>query len=75
MIKVLRYIEAQGHPGFKDKVWRYLREYSDFRNDTTTYVYFPTLDSGDEQEIVDAFELIRTTFDIKEDGMMFEFSW
>lgn len=74
-IQALEYIEAQGHPGFKNRVWKYMNDY--ISNDTSTWLYFIKESERDEygDGVYEDLKLIKDVFNIATDGIMVEVSW
>lgn len=69
LIECLYYIEATGHPGFKDKFWDMLLIMTNFKNDSKVTLC---------NEPAYADPLIKELFDkmgIEKEDMEFEISW
>lgn len=84
LIKTLSYIEAQGHPGFKDRVWERLCDWNYIKGNDSSFTYhFEDYEedefSSDEDDDTDAStrrdeKLIKDTFNLG-DQILFHVSW
>lgn len=81
LIKVLKHIEALGHPDFKSRMWDgFTRRHNYIKgNDTLFEIFFPDVDEfGDYEEYEGTWAedllLIKSTFDLGE-SIIFEVSW
>jgi hypothetical protein len=75
LIQCLRYLEANGHEGIRDRVWNYVRD--SLKNDTGFYMFFPSDEERQEyseQELSD-LDLIKSTWDIKDNSVLMWVSW
>ena len=78
LIQALRYIEVNGYPGFKQRVWRNLLDLELIRNDSMFMLELPT--DEDERSAYDVdwladLDTIRNVFRIQGDSVIMEVSW
>jgi len=77
LFRCFYYMEAHGHPNFKDSVWSFLCDMYNIHNDITITIQCPS--EGDEDlEDYPEYKLITLMFQeigIKGDSALFEVSW
>jgi len=69
LLKCMYHIEALGHIGFKDRLWKELCDSYNFHNDIT--IELSNCDGESSKEM----QLLFETFNIKEESMNFYISW
>jgi len=79
LIQVLRYLECNGYPGIKDRIWAYCADIYNFHNDSSFYLGFPDPDIDSridyENGVYDDLMTIKNSFNIEDDGILMDVSW
>jgi len=81
LIQALQYIEANGHPGFYDRVWKTLCNRDVIRGNDMTIDIFKAdpedLEFEDEEglKLQEDLKIIEEVFNINVDEVLFEVSW
>ena len=70
LFKCMYHIEALGHPGYKDRLWKHLCDYNNVANDVMVEIWNEPEPEGNED-----VKLLFDTFNIKEESMNFYISW
>lgn len=71
-IQALEHLEAIGHKGIKGRLWEYATQFYSFSNDSLFWMH---LEKVEFEQINKDLELIKKTWDIKEDGINMNVSW